>query len=71
MKHNEIPGMLGTVLSSSNYAVKQTRGKFGLGAKMVRLSRPSALYLPTHARAHSRTLCLCKCNPCPVTRVVL
>jgi DNA topoisomerase VI subunit B len=29
--------MLGRVLSGSKHGIRQTRGKFGLGAKMVRL----------------------------------
>jgi DNA topoisomerase-6 subunit B len=35
MPHDKIPQMLGVVLSSTKYGVKQTRGKFGLGAKMA------------------------------------
>eukprot|EP00466_Bigelowiella_natans_P021015 jgi/Bigna1/53298/estExt_Genewise1Plus.C_170152 len=35
MPHDKIPRMLGVVLSSTKYGVKQTRGKFGLGAKMA------------------------------------
>jgi len=35
MPHKEIPQMLGQVLSGTKYGVKQTRGKFGLGAKMA------------------------------------
>jgi len=35
MAHEDIPEMLGRVLSGTNYALKQTRGKFGLGAKMA------------------------------------
>jgi len=35
MPHAKIPSMLGIVLSSTKYGVKQTRGKFGLGAKMA------------------------------------
>ncbi|KAK9840997.1 hypothetical protein WJX81_004968 [Elliptochloris bilobata] len=35
MPHEDIPGLLGRVLSSTKYGVKQTRGKFGLGAKMA------------------------------------
>jgi DNA topoisomerase-6 subunit B len=38
MPHSKIPDMLGRVLSGSKYGVRQTRGKFGLGAKMVCLS---------------------------------
>jgi DNA topoisomerase VI B subunit len=35
MGHNDIPNLLGRVLSGSKYGVRQTRGKFGLGAKMA------------------------------------
>ena len=35
MKHDKIPDLLGRVLSGSKYGVRQTRGKFGLGAKMA------------------------------------
>ncbi|GFR50834.1 hypothetical protein Agub_g13107 [Astrephomene gubernaculifera] len=35
MPHRDIPAMLGRVLSGTKYGVKQTRGKFGLGAKMA------------------------------------
>jgi hypothetical protein len=47
MHHKDIPNMLGRVLSGTKYGVKQTRGKFGLGAKMALLwcaiSPPSLL----------------------------
>ena len=35
MAHDAIPELLGRVLSGSKYGVRQTRGKFGLGAKMA------------------------------------
>ena len=35
MPHSEVPDMLGRVLSGSNYSLRQTRGKFGLGSKMA------------------------------------
>jgi len=35
MVHESIPNLLGKVLSGSKYGVRQTRGKFGLGAKMA------------------------------------
>ncbi|CAB9524732.1 topoisomerase 6 subunit B [Seminavis robusta] len=35
MRHDDIPNLLGRVLSGSKYGVRQTRGKFGLGAKMA------------------------------------
>ncbi len=39
---SQIGNMLGKVLSGSKHGLRQTRGKFGLGAKMVRKS--SLLY---------------------------
>jgi len=35
MSHDAIPQLLGRVLTGSKYGVRQTRGKFGLGAKMA------------------------------------
>lgn len=35
MSHDKVPDLLGRVLSGSKYGVRQTRGKFGLGAKMA------------------------------------
>ena len=35
MSHEAIPDLLGRVLSGSKYGVRQTRGKYGLGAKMA------------------------------------
>ena len=35
MRHEDIPEMLGRVLSGTKFGVRQTRGKFGLGAKMA------------------------------------
>ena len=35
MQHSAIPDLFGRVLSGSKYGVRQTRGKFGLGAKMA------------------------------------
>jgi len=37
MPHDDIPNMLGRVLSGTKYGLRQTRGKFGLGAKMVNI----------------------------------
>jgi len=39
MVHKDIPQMMGIVLSSTKYGVRQTRGKFGIGAKAVRIRR--------------------------------
>ena len=33
--HDDIPNMLGRVLSGTKYGLKQTHEKFGLGAKMA------------------------------------
>jgi DNA topoisomerase VI subunit B len=46
MPHNKIPQMLGVVLSSTKYGVKQTRGKFGLGAKMALVWSKKSTGLP-------------------------
>jgi len=46
MPHDEIPQMLGVVLSSTKYGVKQTRGKFGLGAKMALVWAKKSTGLP-------------------------
>ena len=49
--------MLGRVLSGSKHGIRQTRGKFGLGAKMVRaLSASAALSLLTRAFRLRHTL---------------
>jgi DNA topoisomerase VI subunit B len=63
MKHSAIPNLLGRVLSGSKHGVRQTRGKFGLGAKMALIwakkssgqpirvvtgHRRSASAIPTH-----------------------
>lgn len=58
MKHAEIPDMLGRVLSGTKYGVKQTRGKFGLGAKMALIWSKMSTGLPIEiysARPGSRT----------------
>ena len=39
MAHDDIPRMFGTVLAGTKYSVKQNRGRFGLGAKMVCVDR--------------------------------
>ena len=46
MAHASIPSMLGVVLSSTKYGVKQTRGKFGLGAKMALVWSKKSTGLP-------------------------
>ncbi|XP_058203016.1 DNA topoisomerase 6 subunit B isoform X2 [Rhododendron vialii] len=37
MPHDDIPNMFGRVLSGTKYGLKQTRGKYGLGAKMSKI----------------------------------
>ncbi|KAK3265090.1 DNA topoisomerase 6 subunit B [Cymbomonas tetramitiformis] len=46
MLHGDIPEMLGRVLSGTKYGVKQTRGKFGLGAKMTLIWAKMSTGLP-------------------------
>ncbi|KAG7673745.1 hypothetical protein Ndes2437B_g01910 [Nannochloris sp. 'desiccata'] len=59
MSHADIPEMLGRVLSGTKYGVKQTRGKFGLGAKMALIWSKMSTGLPieiTSARRGSSTI---------------
>ena len=51
MPHAAIPSMLGVVLSSTKYGVKQTRGKFGLGAKMALVWSKKSTGLPIEVRS--------------------
>ena len=46
MPHGDIPNLLGKVLSGTKYGVKQTRGKFGLGAKMALIWSKMSTGLP-------------------------
>ena len=46
MAHNDIPNMLGRVLSGTKYGVRQTRGKFGLGSKMALIWSKQTTGLP-------------------------
>ncbi|KAG0600568.1 hypothetical protein M758_11G044100 [Ceratodon purpureus] len=46
MSHEDIPNMLGRVLSGTKYGLKQTRGKFGLGAKMALIWSKMSTGLP-------------------------
>ena len=46
MVHKDIPDLLGRVLSGTKYGVKQTRGKFGLGAKMALIWSKMSTGLP-------------------------
>jgi DNA topoisomerase VI subunit B len=46
MPHKDIPNLLGRVLSGTKYGVQQTRGKFGLGAKMALIWSKMSTGLP-------------------------
>ena len=46
MAHADIPNMFGRALSGTKYGVKQTRGKFGLGAKMALIWAKMSTGLP-------------------------
>ena len=46
MPHKDIPALLGRVLSGTKYGVCQTRGKFGLGAKMALIWSKMSTGLP-------------------------
>ena len=51
MPHNTIPDSLGRVLAGSKYGVRQTRGKFGLGAKMALIWSKQSTGLPVEVRS--------------------
>lgn len=51
MAHAQIPDMLGRVLSGTKYGVAQTRGKFGLGAKMALIWSKMSTGLPITIRS--------------------
>ncbi|KAJ7980731.1 DNA topoisomerase 6 subunit B [Quillaja saponaria] len=46
MPHDDIPNMFGRVLSGTKYGLKQTRGKFGLSAKMALIWSKMSTGLP-------------------------
>lgn len=47
----QIPDMLGVVLSSSKYGVRQARGKYGMGAKMALIWSKKSTGLPIQVLA--------------------
>ena len=51
MQHEDIPNMLGRVLSGTKYGVRQTRGKFGLGSKMALIWSKQTTGLPIRVRS--------------------
>jgi DNA topoisomerase VI subunit B len=61
MEHTAIPNMFGRVLSGSKYGVRQTRGKFGLGAKMALIwskkSTGHPIHIITAHELHRSTTC--------------
>lgn len=50
MPHAQIPEFLGRVLAGSKYGVRQTRGKFGLGAKMALIWSKKSTGLPIEVK---------------------
>lgn len=54
MAHASIPDLLGRVLSGTKYGVCQTRGKFGLGAKMALIWSKMSTGLPIDVRSARR-----------------
>jgi len=51
MPHDDIPNMLGRVLSGTKYGLRQTRGKFGLGAKMALIWSKMSTGLPIEIKS--------------------
>ncbi|KAI4383681.1 hypothetical protein MLD38_009489 [Melastoma candidum] len=54
MPHDDIPNMFGRVLSGTKYGLKQTRGKFGLGAKMALIWSKMSTGLPIEISSSTR-----------------
>jgi hypothetical protein len=54
MAHDDIPRMLGVVLSGTKYGVRQARGKFGLGAKMALIWAKQTTGQPIQVRSALR-----------------
>jgi len=51
MPHDEIPRMFGSVLSGTKYGIRQERGKFGLGSKMVLIWSKMSTGLPMEIKS--------------------
>ena len=63
MRHEDVPRAFGTVLTGTNYGIKQTRGKFGLGSKMVLIWSKMTTGQPVQirtARKASDQLTMCR-----------
>ena len=73
MPHDKVPFMLGRVLTGSKYGLRQTRGKFGLGAKMALIWSRKSTGLPISVvTAHTPERVSSKAAaPAQVTRCVL
>ena len=54
MPDKDIPDLLGRVLSGTKYGVQQTRGKFGLGAKMALIWSKMSTGLPIEVRSATK-----------------
>lgn len=61
MQHDKIPDLLGRVLSGSKYGVRQTRGKFGLGAKMALIWSKKSTGVPIDIITAHRPSALSSC----------
>ena len=60
MQHDDIPNMLGRVLSGTKYGVRQTRGKFGLGSKMALIWSKQTTGLPIEIMSAQPKQKLCR-----------
>ncbi|HUU78930.1 MAG TPA: DNA topoisomerase VI subunit B [candidate division Zixibacteria bacterium] len=49
--HTDIPKLFGRVLTGSNYGERQSRGRFGLGAKMVLIYSQSTIRVPFEVKS--------------------
>lgn len=54
MPDKDIPNLLGRVLSGTKYGIQQTRGKFGLGAKMALIWSKMSTGLPIEIRSATK-----------------
>jgi DNA topoisomerase VI subunit B len=50
MAHDDVPNMMGRVLTGTKYCVRQSRGKFGLGSKMALIWSKMSTGLPVCIR---------------------
>lgn len=50
MAHDDVPNMMGRVLTGTKYCVRQSRGKFGLGSKMALIWSKMSTGLPVRIR---------------------